>query len=429
MPLQAGEDLKIIGGLYIMKSYKKFLSAVMAMAMLFSITACSENENSEESDVADSTTISDETSAADEADDSSSETDEDSDEEEAAVLASDYFDNTPVDDMNAVVMTINGCDITLEEYRYYFLNIKNTFDYGDDSYWDGSSEEDVQEKLDTLKEQVLTYLKNNYAVEKFADENNISLTAEEEKNSEEEFENEKEEYMTLNSMDDDGWQEYMDSIFCTDNLYIKSTKRRDLEYKLIRALYEDEFMENEMSNYVMAKHILIGTTGLEYDAKEIPEDATDEEIEEINAENEKLEEEAKKEKLAVAEEVLEKAKNGDDFDELITEYNEDPGETLNDDGTYDGYFFTTGEMVEEFENAAFALDENEISDIVETDYGYHIIKRVPVSDEYLEENIVDIMMTNSDYYEKYSTAAQKVIDAVEIEFSDIYDKINVISLT
>lgn len=419
-----------------MKSYKKILSAVMAMAMLFSITACAKDENSENSDNADSTTISDETSAEDssseESDDDSSEEDSSvADEtEEAAVKAEDYFDSTPVDDMNTVVMTINGNDITLEEYRYYFLNIKNTLDYGDNSYWDGSSEEEVQEKHDTLKEQVLTYLRNNYAVQAFAEKNNVSLTEEEEKNAEETFKKEKEEYMDLYSLDEKGWQDYMDSIFCTETLYINSSKRRDLEYKMIRELYEDEFMENEMSDYVMAKHILIGTTDVEYDAKEIPEDATDEEIEKINAENEKLKEEATKEKRAIAEEVLEKAKNGDDFDELITEYNEDPGEIPDDDGKYEGYFFTTGEMVQEFEDAAFALGENEISDIVETDYGYHIIKRVPVSEKYLDENIVDIIMTNSEYYEKYSTAAQEVIDEVEVEFNtDVYDKINVMSLT
>lgn len=73
---------------------------------------------------------------------------------------------------------------------------------------------------------------------------------------------------------------------------------------------------------------------------------------------------------ATADEVLKKAKSGEDFDALMKEYNEDPGETEN------GYTFGKGEMVKEFENAAFALKCNEISDIVETQYGYHIIKRI-----------------------------------------------------
>lgn len=73
---------------------------------------------------------------------------------------------------------------------------------------------------------------------------------------------------------------------------------------------------------------------------------------------------------AMADEVLKKAKAGEDFDALVKEYNEDPGETES------GYTFGKGEMVKEFETAAFALKCNEISGIVETEYGYHIIKRI-----------------------------------------------------
>ena len=64
-------------------------------------------------------------------------------------------------------------------------------------------------------------------------------------------------------------------------------------------------------------------------------------------------------------EVLELAKEGEDFDELIRKYSED------DKGTYS---FGKGEMGETFETAAFNLGKDEISDIVETEFGYHIIK-------------------------------------------------------
>lgn len=68
--------------------------------------------------------------------------------------------------------------------------------------------------------------------------------------------------------------------------------------------------------------------------------------------------------------VLERAKAGEDFVALMNEFNEDPGET---DA---GYTFGPGEMVKEFEDAAFALDYDQISDVVKSDYGYHIIKRL-----------------------------------------------------
>ena len=68
--------------------------------------------------------------------------------------------------------------------------------------------------------------------------------------------------------------------------------------------------------------------------------------------------------------VLERAKAGEDFVALMNEFNEDPGETEA------GYTFGPGEMVKEFEDAAFALDYDQISDVVKSDYGYHIIKRL-----------------------------------------------------
>ena len=77
------------------------------------------------------------------------------------------------------------------------------------------------------------------------------------------------------------------------------------------------------------------------------------------------------EKRALAEEILARAKAGEDFDALVAEYNEDPGQTEK------GYTFGPGEMQEAFEEAAFALGIDEISGIVETNYGYHIIKRIP----------------------------------------------------
>lgn len=88
-----------------------------------------------------------------------------------------------------------------------------------------------------------------------------------------------------------------------------------------------------------------------------------------------LSDEKKAEVKKKAQETLDKIKNGEDFDKLMNELSEDPGLKQYPNG----YTFGKGEMVEGFENAAFALKENEVSDLVETDYGIHIIKRVPLT--------------------------------------------------
>ncbi len=80
-----------------------------------------------------------------------------------------------------------------------------------------------------------------------------------------------------------------------------------------------------------------------------------------------------KDAKAQAEEILAKLKkNPEDFDKLMAEYSQDPGSK-----TYpDGYLFKEGDMVTEFYEGALALEAGEISEIVESPYGYHIILKV-----------------------------------------------------
>jgi len=120
------------------------------------------------------------------------------------------------------------------------------------------------------------------------------------------------------------------------------------------AIGEEDFASAKKwyaENYMCAKHVLVSFDGrTKADAKKI------------------------------IDEVLAKAKKGSDFDALIEKYGEDPG--MN---SYpEGYVFTKGEMVKEFEDGTLALKDNQISSVIETSYGYHIIKRMPlpeISDE------------------------------------------------
>lgn len=102
---------------------------------------------------------------------------------------------------------------------------------------------------------------------------------------------------------------------------------------------------------------------------------TDEEIEKYIAEHPELDTSAKKTK---AEEILNRAKGGEDFAALANEFSEDPGNTNPQNQQKNGGLYADtpkGRMVPAFEQAALALEPGQVApNLVETDYGYHIIK-------------------------------------------------------
>lgn len=75
---------------------------------------------------------------------------------------------------------------------------------------------------------------------------------------------------------------------------------------------------------------------------------------------------------ALAEEVLRRAKGGEDLGRLASEFSDEPGA-----GGRGGLLgrFPRGQMVPAFESAAFQLKVGEISGIIESPFGYHIIQR------------------------------------------------------
>jgi foldase protein PrsA len=126
------------------------------------------------------------------------------------------------------------------------------------------------------------------------------------------------------------------------------------EYALAEKVYEyliadiNPEISDDEARTITVQHILIKTYSLNEEGERVP-----------------YSENAKKEALSLAKEVLEKARQGEDFMSLISQYSED---------TNASYTFGKGTMDAKFEAACFNLGTDEISDIVESEHGYHIIK-------------------------------------------------------
>jgi peptidyl-prolyl cis-trans isomerase C len=107
-------------------------------------------------------------------------------------------------------------------------------------------------------------------------------------------------------------------------------------------------------------------------------------------------EQQKKEAFEKITMVQQKLKDGEDFAALAKEFSEGPS---NEQGGDLG-FFQPGQMVKPFEDAAFALEVGEVSDVVETRFGYHLIEvtdirpEVSVPFEYAKGSIVQFMQQN-----------------------------------
>jgi peptidyl-prolyl cis-trans isomerase C len=118
----------------------------------------------------------------------------------------------------------------------------------------------------------------------------------------------------------------------------------------IKKFYQDHPDDFQRPERVRATHLLVSTLDpVTHDA--LPPDK-------------------KKEKLKLATQLKARADKGEDFAALVKQYSDDPGSK--DKGGE--YTFKRGQMVPEFDAAAFTMKVNQISDLVETKFGYHIIK-------------------------------------------------------
>jgi len=305
-------------------------------------------------------------------------------EEDTAAASSSYIDYDKLYaayDPDTVAVTINGHDVSWNEYytwiTYYTTNLEYYMNmyaqYGYTMGWaDVINEETGATCADEAISTSLQFVEQIYNTEDYAQANGYIPADIDEKlaaDTAEEI-----EYLVSNGALSEGATEedfdtYLHDSHSDISQYKQVTRFGEIADEIYNNIYgennenvsdEDALAYFAENGYVIANHILFTTTDQEtgeaYDEAKVAEilAKAQEIIDELNA-------------------IEDPEERAERFVELKMEYDEDTGKTYYPNG----YVFGAGQMVEEFYNASLALKEYEISAPVQSTYGYHIIMRMP----------------------------------------------------
>ena len=304
---------------------------------------------------------------------------------------------------DTVLLTVNGADVTAEEYLYWLGNMTSYYDmmmsmYGSSLNLDEAVDSDGTTWGEQLKEiayqnAVLIAVTPEAAARNgvtLDDEDLAELRQQRESNIESAGSEAKYAYQLqgMNISDETSF-----GLDLTSALFTKLEET--YTQKLLTAGGAEALTDEDVAAYVeetgllRAKHILLLTkdpdTGEDYD-------------------------DAKKaEQKAKAEDILAKLREDPaQFDTLMNENSEDSGLS-----SYpDGYLFGPNEMVTEFEEGTRALAVGEISELVESTYGYHIILRLDADCEESRQECAE---------SKFNEMMSAVVESAVVEKKPEYD--------
>lgn len=345
--------------------------------------------------------------------------------EEAAVaervnLAAIYASHDP----SEIIGTCDGRDVTWGEYFYYYngyvADIENYMStmkmYGLELSWSDLYDEDTGITYAQLPSQLVPEEIRQYgAIEGYAAKAGIALTEENTERVQEQLNS-----IKANYVGEDATDEMLEAFLMESYLPLNLYRRLLSSNYLYQQTFTEKYGENgknisdqeamaylEDGDYLTATHILFMTID--------------------PATREALDEETIAKKLESATKIVEELAAIEDsaarlarFNELKAEFDEDTGKTVYPDG----YTFTSGKMVEEFENASRALKDYEVSEPVESTYGYHVIMRLPLDpDAVIEYSSNGTPMTARSELAnaQYGEELQAYFEGMTIDFAEGFE--------
>ena len=296
------------------------------------------------------------------------------------------------------VATINGNSLSEDTYKAYLFSVKMEMEQGfGPAIWEMEIEGDSMENM--AKERALESAIAMSVTSQKAKEMNLKLSQEdkdEAKSIAANYVGQLKDALSEEGITENTIREMMEDILLSqkvlEELADKFTPSQDAQ------VYEEFVEENKLYfEKVTAQHVLISTKN---------EDGTP------------FDEAQDKEAEEKANMVLEKALAGEDMGELAKEYSEDPGSK--DSGGE--YTFPRGQMVIEFEEAAFNGEEGKVyPEVVKTDHGYHIVKTIEKLTASEEE--MKTAFEEKQKAEYINGEIEEWITSAEVEKTDLYDTI------
>jgi len=328
-----------------------------------------------------------------------------------------------------VVAVIGGEDITWAEYFYtifsnakYFENQFNVYQnyYGLQLDWTSSMSDDPEDTFAAYAVNAAEdQLKQTEAVMAYAKENGVELSQENIDAMDEQLEKEK---LTVlgEGADDEAFDEFLASIYLNREMYEEMLLSGAYYRENFTHLYgedgalvsdEDAVQYLKDNSYMRADHILFMT--LDENRQPLDEDAA--------AEKKALAEQAAAELAAIEDESARIAR----FYELKEQYTEDTGA----EAYPEGYVFTPGTMVSSFEDGHNNLADNEISGAIQSEYGYHIIFRLPLDpDAVIEYSTEGTPLTARSLYadDAYAKFVAEYSEKLDVVYAEDFEKINLL---
>ncbi|MGI6180088.1 peptidylprolyl isomerase [Butyricicoccus intestinisimiae] len=320
-------------------------------------------------------------------------------------------DNTPV------VATIDGEDVHSSELAAYIVY---NMMYYENSFGMDIKSMASDEIFGSIKEGCLNQAKQYRAIKKLAENEGVSLSKDSKKELKENLDSNRQQLGSQTGTftrwlkykvkgDEDPFVTYLNSYGYTEELYESNNETMQLMYDIIDKYYDQGDITKQFQNtYLHAKSILI--KDVDDNGNELTGDA-------LTAAQNK------------AQSILDQVKaDPSKFDDLWKENNADTAQSKN------GYYFTEGDMVDEYYQAVAKMEEGAINDqlVYYKGYGWFIIEKLKLDDSALTDT--SAYLNNSgdgDESTIKSAIGQQmvqdkldgIIEDMKVETTDEYDKI------